>query len=162
MFNMGLILAVIFFLVGLAGTILPVLPGAPLILIGMVVYGLFAGFEHLSPYFFIGQSIATALTLVVDYAAGIWGVSRYGGSKAAVWGGAIGLLIGPFIFLGPLGIILGPFLGAFLGEMLVSQKTVQALRVGFGSLLGLIGSTLIKLFIEIVMIIWFFRTIYGS
>lgn len=158
MATIGLVLAVIFFLAGLAGTILPVLPGAPLVLIGMVVYGLFSGFENLTIYFFLGQTAAVCLTFVVDYLANAWGVARYGGSKAAVWGGALGLLAGAFF--GPVGIILGPFLGAFFGELLASRRSAHAVHVGIGSLLGFLGGTLIKIAIETAMIIWFFLTVF--
>lgn len=159
MSTLGLIIAIILFLAGLAGTILPVLPGAPLILIGMVVYGLFAGFEHLPLYFFIGQALAVVLTFVVDYLSNAWGVRRFGGSKAAVWGGGLGLLCGAFI-LPPAGIVLGPFLGAFLAELIASGKSAHALRVGMGSFLGFIGGTAVKLGIEIAMIVWFFTAIH--
>lgn len=159
MSTLGLILAVILFLAGLAGTILPVLPGAPLIFAGMVVYGLLAGFKHLSVYFFIGQALLVALTIIVDYLANAWGVSRFGGSKAAIWGSALGLLAGAFI-LPPAGIVLGPFLGAFLAELVASRRSAQALRAGIGSLLGFLGGTAAKLGIEIAMIIWFFAAIY--
>mgnify|MGYP000188669201 CR=1 FL=1 len=157
--TVGLIIAIIFFLAGLAGTVLPVLPGAPLILAGMVVYGLFAGFADLSVFFFLGQAAATALTFLVDYIANAWGVSRYGGSKVALWGSALGLLFGAFI-LGPIGIILGPFTGAFIGELLASRRVIHAVRVGIGSLVGFFGGTLVKLAIETAMIIWFFSVIF--
>jgi len=156
--TVGLVLAVIFFLAGLAGTILPVLPGAPLILAGMAVYGLFAGFENLTICFFLGQTAAVGLTFLVDYLANAWGVSRYGGSRTAIWGGVLGLLAG--LFFGPAGIILGPFLGAFAGEFFASRRYRHAVRVGIGSLLGFLGGTLIKLGIETAMITWFFLTVF--
>ncbi|MEW6181916.1 MAG: DUF456 domain-containing protein [Bacillota bacterium] len=159
MSTIGLIGAVILFLAGLAGTILPVLPGAPLILAGMVVYGLFAGFNHLPSYFFVGQALAVVLTFLVDYLSNAWGIKRFGGSKAAIWGGGLGLLCGAFI-LPPAGIVLGPFFGAFLAELIASGRSGRALRVGMGSLLGFIGGTAVKLGIEIAMIVWFFRAIY--
>ncbi|MDI6631603.1 MAG: DUF456 domain-containing protein [Bacillota bacterium] len=158
MATLGLIIAVIFFLAGLAGTVLPVLPAAPLILAGMFVYGLFAGFEGLSVCFFAGQAVAVALTFLVDYLANMWAVSHYGGSRLAIWGGVLGLVFGAFF--GPLGVILGPFLGAFAGELLASRRTVHALRVGIGSFVGFFGSTVIKLLIEVAMIVWFFLVIF--
>jgi len=154
----GLVLAIILFLAGLAGTVLPVLPGAPLILLGMVVYGLFTGFAQLTWGFFVWLAVAVALTFFIDYLAGVWGVRRYGGSRAALWGSVIGLLAGALL-LGPAGIILGPFLGAFLGEFLVRKDFAQALRTGVGSLVGLLGGTVLKLVIELVMIVWFFLVI---
>jgi hypothetical protein len=159
MVTLGLVLAVIFFLAGLVGTVLPVLPGAPLILAGMAVYGLITGFEHLPLYFFLGQGLLATLTFVVDYLANAWGVTRFGGSKAAIWGGVLGLLAGAFVFP-PLGLVLGPFAGAFLAELAASRRSFHAFRVGVGSLVGFLGGTAVKLGIEIVMIIWFFTAIF--
>jgi len=158
MSTVGLVIALLFFLAGLAGTILPVLPGAPLILAGMVIYGLFTGFAKLDLLFFAGQTCLTVLTFAVDYFANAWGITRYGGSKLAVWGGAVGLLAG--VFLGPQGLILGPFFGAFLGELLTSRRSLHALRVGAGSLIGFLSGTLVKLALEIGMVIWFFAVIF--
>lgn len=158
MSTIGLVIAVGLFLAGLAGTILPVLPGAPLILAGMIIYGLFTGFAKLNLFFFAGQALLVALTFIVDYLANRWGITRYGGSRLAVWGGAVGLLAGAFFGLA--GIILGPFVGAFLGELLASGRSFHSLRVGFGSLVGFFGGTLVKILLEIGMVTWFFVTIF--
>ncbi len=159
MITLGLALAIVLFLAGLVGTVLPVLPGAPLVLAGMVVYGLFTGFEHLPLYFFIGQGLLAAFTFVVDYLANAWGVTRFGGSKAAIWGGVLGLLFGAFVFP-PLGLLVGPFAGAFLAELAASRRSFHAFRVGAGSLVGFLGGTAVKLGIEMVMIIWFFTAVF--
>lgn len=151
---LGMIIAVVLFLLGLAGTVLPVLPGAPLIWLGMLVYGLFTGFKTLSWLFFLGQGVAVAITLALDYLATAYGAKRYGASNAAIWGAVIGLAVGAFF--GPGGIIIGPFAGAAVAEMLRGRDASHALRVGWGTLLGLIGGTALKLLIEIGMIIWFF------
>ncbi|MFZ5634144.1 MAG: DUF456 domain-containing protein [Bacillota bacterium] len=155
---LGLIIAVLFFAAGLAGTVLPALPGAPLIWLGMLIYGLIAGFEKLTPGFFVGQALAVALVFFVDYAANIWGVRRYGGSGAAIWGSLAGLLLG-VILLGPLGIVFGPFIGAVAGELIVQKPLASAVRSGLGSILGMIGGMAFKLIIEAAMIIWFFVAI---
>ncbi|MGQ9531879.1 MAG: DUF456 domain-containing protein [Desulfotomaculales bacterium] len=155
----GLVLAVVLFIAGLAGTVLPVLPGAPLILLGMVVYGLFTGFANLTWGFFAGQAAAVALTFLIDYLASIWAVRRYGGSKAALWGGVAGLLLGVPVF-GPAGLILGPFIGAFLGELVAGRSPSRALHVGVGSLVGLLGGTVLKVAVELAMISWFFATVF--
>lgn len=156
--TIGLILAVLLFLAGMATIVFPVLPGHLLIVAGMLVYGLFAGFEGLTAGFFAGQAAAVVLAFLVDYAANVWSVRRYGGSRAALWGSLAGTLAGVFL-LGPLGIILGPFLGAFGGELLAGGKPGQALRVGIGTLVGFLGSTVMKLAIGAAMVIWFFIVI---
>ncbi|MDI6709318.1 MAG: DUF456 domain-containing protein [Thermoanaerobacterales bacterium] len=156
--TVGLILAVVLFIAGTAAILFPVLPGHILIAAGMAVYGLFTGFANLTAGFFVGQAVAVALAFLVDYAANVWGVRRYGGSRAALWGSILGTLVGVFL-LGPLGIILGPFLGAFGGELLANGNPGQALRVGLGTLVGFLGSTVLKLAIGAAMIIWFFIVI---
>lgn len=154
----GIIIAVIFFIAGMAGIFLPVLPGAPLLVIGMLIYGFFENFAHLTWQFFLGQLILMSFVFGVDYLAGIWGVKRYGGSKYAVWGSLIGALLGLFM-MGPLGILLGPLLGAIAGELLARRSMDQAVRAGMGTLVGFLGGALMKLVIQTLMIVWFFSAI---
>lgn len=154
----GVVIAVIFFTVGVIGTVLPALPGAPLIWLGMLIYGLFVKFNNLPWTFFLGQGLAVALIFLVDYLAGIWGVKRYGGSKAAVWGSILGGLLG-VLLMGPFGLIFGPFIGAVIGELYQKSHLDKAFRVGMGTLLGFLGGTALKLGIEVLMIIWFFMKI---
>lgn len=151
---LGLLIAGLLILLGLAGTVLPLLPGAPLIVLGMVAYGYFNGFSHFTTLFWVGQLALLMIIFAVDYLAGAVGTQRFGGSKQALWGSIIGAFVGLFA-LGPLGIVLGPFIGAVLGEMLSGRPLPQACKVGFGSIVGLVGGTLVKLLVEIVMIIWF-------
>lgn len=154
----GMILAVVFFTIGVLGTILPALPGAPLIWLGMLIYGLFVDFQNLPLMFFIGQGLAVALIFLIDYLASIWGVKRYGGSREAVWGSVLGGLLG-VIILGPFGLIFGPFIGAIAGELYRKSPFNKALEVGFGTLIGFLGGAVLKLAIEAVMIIWFFMAV---
>ncbi|HOV79591.1 MAG TPA: DUF456 family protein [Bacillota bacterium] len=155
----GLVFAVILFTAGVLGTVLPALPGAPLIWLGMFVYGIFTKFNNLSWMFFIGQGLAVGLIFLIDYLAGIWGVKKYGGSAAAVWGSVIGGLIGVLV-LGPFGLIFGPFIGSVAGELYQKSTPEKAFRVGIGTLIGFLGGTVLKLSIEILMIIWFFITVF--
>lgn len=157
--TLGLLLALVFFIAGLAGTILPVLPGAPLIWVGMLVYGLFAGFSRLSWSFYLLQGVITIFVLVLDYLSTAWGAKKYGGSRQAIWGAIIGGLAG-VIFFGPVGIIAGPFLGAVIVELISSQRPEEAVKAGFGTLIGFLGGSMLKLAIEVVMIIWFFVAIF--
>lgn len=155
---LGLIIAVLFFAAGLVGTILPALPGAPLIWLGMLAYGLFTGFEKLSAWFFIGQALAVVLIFFIDYAANAWGVRRYGGSRAAVWGSLAGILLG-ILFLGPVGLVFGPFVGAVAGDLTAQKPLAAAVRSGVGTIIGMIGGLAFKLVVEAGMIIWFFAAI---
>lgn len=155
---LGLIIAILFFIAGVAGIVLPILPGAPLIWLGMLIYGFFAGFADLGVGFFIGQALAVGIVFLIDYAANVWGVRRGGGSKAAIWGSLAGMLAGVLI-AGPLGIIFGPFLGAVAGELIVKKPLYLAIRTGIGTLIGMIGGLVFKLTVVAGMIIWFFVAI---
>ncbi|MEL1134315.1 DUF456 domain-containing protein [Desulfitobacterium sp. THU1] len=153
----ALIIAIILFIVGLLGTVLPILPGAILIYGGMLIYGLMTGFATLDLTFFLIQGLVFAFIFLVDYWATVEGTRRYGGSKQAGWGAALGMIFG--LFFMPLGIVIGPFLGAVVAELLRKTELSQAIRVGFGTLVGLLGGTIIKLGVEILMIIYFFMKI---
>ncbi len=159
---LGLVIAIILFILGIAGTVLPILPGAPLIWIGMFIYGLLTHFTNVTTEFYILQGIGVALTFLVDYMGTAYGTKRYGGSSTAIWGGVIGLIAGPFILGIPLGFILGPFLGALLGEILRGKDWRGGFKAALGTLIGLIGGTLLKFVIEGAMIAWFFWTIFGN
>lgn len=158
MSTLALILAVVLFLLGLAGIVLPVLPGVILIYAGMLLYGLLTGFAALDANFYLLQGMALLLTFFIDYLATATGSRRYGGSRRAAWGAAAGVLLG-FILFGPLGMIFGPFLGAVLAELTGGKQTEQAVRAGIGTLIGFLGGTLLKFVIALLMIIWFFVSI---
>lgn len=155
----GIIIAVVFFTVGIIGTVLPMLPGAPLIWLGMLIYGLFVKFDNLSWLFFVGQGLAVALVFLIDYLSGVVGARHYGGSKAAIWGSVLGSLLG-ILLLGPFGLIFGPFIGAVAGEFYRKNDLDQAIHVGVGTLIGFLGGTVLKLAVEVLMIAWFFITVF--
>lgn len=156
----GLIIASIMFMAGLAGTVLPILPGVVLVFAGALIYGFMVDFQGgLDLWFYLGQGTAVLLILVVDYFAAAWGTKRYGGSPAAVVGSIFGTILG-VLLLGPFGVIIGPFLGAFAGEYLKRRSPDLALRAAMGTVVGFLGGTALKLAIEIVMIIWFFLVVF--
>ncbi len=151
---LGLGLAIALFLMGLAGTIVPMLPGAPLIYIGFIVFGLFNDFTVFSTWFWIGELLLLILTLLIDYISGAVGTKKFGGSKAGVWGSVIGSIAGLFV-LPPVGLLVGPIIGATIGELLNRRPLKQAIRIGFGSFIGLAGGVFGKIICELSMIIWF-------
>lgn len=155
----ALILAIIFFIAGLLGTILPLLPGAILIYGGMLLYGFLTKFAALDVYFFLLQGVVLVFIFLVDYLASAAGTRRFGGSKQAAWGAVLGAVIG--LFFGPLGIIIGPFLGAVGAELLRGIEMNQAIRAGFGTIVGILGGTIIKIGVEVLMIVYFFMRIWG-
>ncbi len=154
----GFLLAAPIIAIGIAGTILPILPGTVMILSGFIIYGLIAGFEGMGIYFFVGQSILVALSYLVDFIATALGVKMYGGSKAAIWGAVAGSLL--IFVLGPIGLLIGPLAGAILGELLMGEQLRQSMRAGFGSFLGLMGGSLAKLVISCFMVGWFLIAVF--
>ena len=100
--------------------------------------------------------LLTLLILLPNPAANIIGVKKYGGSKAGMWGSTIGLLVGPFV-IPIIGILIGPFLGAALAELLVNKKNLnEAVKVGFGSVVGFVSSVVTKGSIMTIMLVYFF------
>jgi len=154
----ALILSIILFIAGLLGTILPVLPGAILIYGGMLVYGVMTKFATLDANFFLLQALVLVLIFSVDFLAAAAATRRFNGSKQAAWGAILGTILG-LIFFGPLGIVIGPFLGAVVAELVRGIEINQAIRVGFGTLVGILGGTVLKLCAEILMIVYFFMRI---
>lgn len=148
------IIASIFFAAGVVGSFVPVLPGSPLIWLGMLVFGFMTGFEKMGWIFLLLQGLLAAAVMAVDYLATALGSRFFGASKAAVFGALAGLFVGIFFF--PLGLLLGPFAGAILFELIFTRNPDTALRSGLGAVIGFWSGALIKLVLETGMIIWFF------
>ncbi len=149
----GFLASIPFIVGGLVGTVFPALPGTVLILAGFLVYGLITGFDSLTIWFFVGQTVLVSLSYLIEFLATALGVKMFGGSKAAAWGAVFGSLL--VFVLGPIGIIIGPLLGAIAGELIMGEQIKQALHSGFGSFLGFIGGVVANLIISGLMIAWF-------
>jgi uncharacterized protein YqgC (DUF456 family) len=150
----GWILVSVLFAVGMAGAIYPILPGALAIYAAFFVYGFFISFEPFGWFFWTIQTLVVASLFIADYAVNAWGVKRYGGSRASVIGSTIGVIIGPFV-IPAFGLILGPFLGAIIGELYVGSSADKAMKVGFGSVVGLFSSMIVKIILQAAMILLF-------
>ncbi|MCA0986051.1 DUF456 domain-containing protein [Guptibacillus algicola] len=143
------------FLIAFIGLIYPIIPSVLFIYIGFFVYGFLFEFGSMTLSFWIIEILLTSLLFLADYASNLFGVKKYGGSKAAIWGSTFGLLLGPFV-IPFLGIILGPFIGAVGAELVFHRKPIkEAVKVGVGSLLGFLGGALMKGVIQAAMIIIF-------
>ena len=146
-------IAALLVLVGLAGTVLPVIPGALLIFAGAL---LAAWADQFARVGVVGLSLIGALGLLAflaDFAASVLGAKRVGASPQALFGAAAGGLLG--LFFGIPGMILGPFVGAVLGELLARGRIAQAGKVGFGTWLGLVAAAVLKVVIAVLMIATF-------
>jgi uncharacterized protein YqgC (DUF456 family) len=138
-------------LVGLAGVILPVIPGVPIIWLGAFLYGLFTGFKEINWNILGIFAILTGFTVVLDYVANLYGAKRMGATRWGILGAILGMLVGLFTG-GLIGLLIGSFVGAFLGELLGGKTQSQALRAGIGTFLGFLGGTLIKFIAGCIMI----------
>lgn len=143
--------ALIVMIGGALGTLLPVLPGTPLIFIAALGYGFYDKFNHITPSILVILFILMLLAFTVDYLAGTVGAKKYGATKYGTWGSFIGGVAG-VIFLNIPGLIIGPFLGAVIGEILAGKKPEEALKVGFGTMIGLAGGAVLKLILAISMV----------
>jgi hypothetical protein len=138
-----IIICSILMLLGLAGSILPILPGPPLSFIVLFLLALLKHFSPpLTPTLVIILAIVTVLVIVMDYILPLLGAKRYGASKWGVWGSVLGMVIG--IFLSPLAMLLGAFIGAVVAEWLAGKKEVEALRAGWGVMMGTLFATIVR------------------
>lgn len=140
-------------IIGLIGCVLPFLPGPPLNYTGLLLLH-FTSTHHFSINFLVFWAIVTAVVYGLDLIIPVWGTKKFGGSKYGVWGSIIGLLAG-FLFFPPFGIIVGPFVGAVIGELIAGKDSGAALKSGFGSFVGFITGTVLKL-IASGMMTWYF------
>jgi uncharacterized protein YqgC (DUF456 family) len=137
------VLAALLVLVGIAGTVLPALPGPALVLGGLVLAAWIDGFVHVGSGWIAILAVLTALTYAVDLAATAFGAKRVGASRRAIVGAALGTLVG--LFFGLPGLLLGPFVGAVIAEYSVRRKLGEAGRAGLGAWLGIVLGVAAKL-----------------
>jgi uncharacterized protein YqgC (DUF456 family) len=152
------IVGIILMLIGIAGCILPLLPGPPLSFLALLIQQLNSPNPISTKVILIWGGITLVVTLL-DYLIPMYGTKKFGGSKYGVWGCTIGLFIG--LFLGPWGIIIGPFIGAFIGEIIANNNSSTALKSAFGSFIGFVLGTLLKLVACLVMGWYLIQYIYG-
>ena len=144
------VLAGFLVLTGLAGAILPALPGVPLVFGGLLLAAWADDFQRVSWVVLVLLGLLTALSFAIDFAATALGAKRVGASKLAIAGALIGTFAG--FLLGLPGLIFGPFVGAVIGEMLTHGEMQKAARAGFATWMGLIFGTLTKLALIFTML----------
>jgi uncharacterized protein YqgC (DUF456 family) len=143
---------------GLAGCILPVIPGPPLSYLGLIILSIAQGWEPFSATFLIVMAGVTLLVTVLDFVIPAMGARRYGASRAGVWGSVFGMLAG-LIFFPPFGMFIGAFAGAVLGEMAAGKENVRALKAGWGVFVGTILATALKLAASGAMLFYYVKAI---
>jgi hypothetical protein len=144
------LLAALLMIGGLAGNILPALPGIPMIFGGIWLAAAVDGYQRVGTGWLVAIGVLGAFGVLVDFMAGVLGAKRVGASKMALWGATLGTVIG--MFFGLIGLALGPFVGALAGELAAGNSVLRSTHVGIGTWLGLLFGTLVKLVISLVMI----------
>jgi len=144
------IIAALLVLVGLAGTVLPLLPGITFVFGGLVVAAWADGFQRVGGFSIVVLGVLTALAIAADFAASAFGAKRMGASPRAVAGAAIGAVVG--IFFGLPGIVIGPFAGAVAGELSARRDLREAGRAGLGTWIGLLLGSVAKVTLAFLML----------
>ena len=145
-----ILLAIVFAALGLAGAVLPVLPGPPMAFAALLML-LFCNGNDITTVQLVVAGVLAVIITIGDYIAPIWFTKRTGGSKSGIWGATIGLLLG--LFFGPIGIIAGPFLGAFVGELFAKTPTDKAFGIACMTFLAFMLTSGVKLVYGIVVFV---------
>jgi uncharacterized protein YqgC (DUF456 family) len=153
MHSVLLVLGAALIVAGLAGAIIPALPGIPFIFGGIWLISATDHYRHLGLWWLIGIAIVGAVGLTFDLLASALGAKRAGASKQAVAGALLGTVVG--LLFGLPGLLLGPFIGALLGELASGNSMLRSTHVGLSAWLGLIFGTLIKLVSSLMMVALF-------
>ena len=140
-------------IVGLLGTVLPVLPGALIVFLGLLLAAWADDFARVGPVALTIIGVLGLLSWVADFAATLLGAKHVGASPQALLGATLGGAFG--LFLGLPGMILGPFAGAVGGELLARRELWRAGKVGLGTWLGLVAAAVVKVILAFMMIATF-------
>lgn len=144
------IIAILLVAAGLAGLVLPALPGPLLLFAGLLMAAWAEQFVHVGTWTLVVLAVMAALASLADFVAGAFGAKRYGASPRSVAGAALGAVVG--IFFGLPGLLLGPFIGALLGELSARRDLAAAGRAGWGATVGLVLGTAAKLALGFAMV----------
>lgn len=135
---------------GLAGAVLPTLPGIPMLFGGIWLVAALDDYRHLGTWWLVGIGLLGAAGVIIDFVAATLGAKRVGASRQALWGATLGTFAG--LFFGIPGLLLGPFVGALGGELLAGNSVLRSTHVGIGTWLGLLFGTLFKLAVSFAML----------
>ena len=160
-----LIIAAIFFsLLGLVGAVVPGIAGPPFSFLALLLLSFVDGVEY-STRFLVIMGILGAIVFALDYVVPVWGTKTFGGSKAGVRGSTIGMFAGLIITLffpiGFIAILLGPFIGAYIGEKTVGTEDSKAWKSAFGSFVGFLFGTGIKIVYDGICVFYVVKDLIG-
>lgn len=147
-------LTLLLMLVGLVGTVVPLLPGTTVILAAAIGHHLLLGEAQSVGWWTIaGLALLTVVSFVIDFLSGAMGAKYFGASRWGAIGGILGAVVG--LFFGIVGLLIGPLIGALGGELLAGRGILPAGKSGWGTFLGTTAGIVSKLLIAVVMIAWF-------
>jgi len=144
------ILSVVLIMLGLAGTVLPILPGTLLVWGGIVLGAWIDNFTRVGTTTVWVISALAVLAWALDYVAGLLGASKAGASRQALLGAAIGTVAG--LFMGFVGVLFMPLVGAAIGEYLARKDHNRAVRVGMATWIGIMVGLVAKVVLGFVMV----------
>lgn len=153
-----LIVIGILLLLGIIGCFIPIIPGPPISYGGLLVFHFFSSYSIQENILWLMAFVVITVT-IFDIWVQIYGVKKFGGTKKAINGSIIGLIIGIYFFP-PLGIIIGSFLGAFIGARIEENSDrSKAIRIALGSIAGFFAGTMLKLSVSIYISYFVFQAI---
>jgi uncharacterized protein YqgC (DUF456 family) len=144
------VIAIALIVIGIAGTVLPGIPGAVAVFGGMLLAAWIDDFQRVGWITLTVLGVLTALAFVFDIVGGLIGAKRVGASRLALTGAAVGALIG--VFFGFIGILIAPFIGAVAGELISRRQLGPAARVGLATWIGLAIGALAKVALVFAML----------
>lgn len=151
------LIGMVFIIIGLIGSFLPVLPGPPMSWIGLLL--LYLTQAVVDDWWFLGITLVVALIVfALDYIIPAIGTKKFGGTKAGMIGTTVGLIVGILAPI-PFGIIIGPFAGALIGELSNKADSATAVKAAFGSFLGFLTGTFMKFIVAVIYAGFFINTL---
>ena len=145
-----LIIGLLFCIIGLIGSFIPIIPGPITSWMGLLLLH-FTSFVPIEIYFLIGSFLIAITVFILDLIIPIIGLKKLGGTKKGLVGATIGLLIG--FFLGPIGILTGPFIGALSGELMNNLSYKKAIKASLGTLIGFLAGMAMKFTVSFIFFI---------
>ncbi len=153
-----IIVAILLIAIGIAGTVLPMLPGIPLVFAGLLLVAWHGGFDQVGVFTMVMIGAIAIMAWAVDFFASIITAKKAGSSKYALWGAAVGGLVG--IMGGIAGLIIGPAIGAIIGELITHKDATKAATVGIAAGLGFVLALAIKIVLVLTMLAMFAYAYY--
>jgi len=151
-----IVLAGLLLLIGILGSVLPLLPGIPLSYAGILLLH-FTDKVQFSTNFLVFWAVIVFVVQLLDYILPLIATRKFGSSRKALIGSTIGLFAG--FFIGPWGIIIGPLLGTMIAEYIITGNGNRALKATFGSFIGIMAGTISKLIVAGFLIYYYFEAL---